>query len=96
MFFRKYLRDSDRVELAKIGYEYCLETAEKLVHKKATDPNLTVRNHFVADVYKIWQSRPKTGPQEKKAMRLLEDVYKECRKDEVWDLYTDLSFCTCD
>ncbi len=69
------------MELAKIGYEYCLEAVEKRIPKVEVLKDASLRNQFVVEVYKVWQAKPKV--QEMKATSLLEDAYKKCRKEQV-------------
>ena len=84
MSYRKYLRDTDRLEVAKIAYRCCLDTIE--IHmkevKQKTDNDET-RLQFLVDVFRVYQYGIKATHKPHRVIELFKESYRMYKKDSV-------------
>ena len=53
-FYRKYLRDNDRIELSKLAWRYTLESVDSAVQDISEEKDAEKRLESLMTVHRIW------------------------------------------
>ena len=80
---RKYLRDSDRVELARLALVYSISSLDELTKVKATEKRREGRIAYMMEVYRVWLYAVKLHTYSHDVNRLMRKAFAVCLKEEV-------------